>query len=174
MITYVIEGINPEPWTSPEASVGRKNGRYISHLHSPEQMKVYQKALAAEFNRWLVDKWEGDLFVQFEFSRQVAEFETELGKKSYANYADATNLQKSTEDALQGILFDNDRQVKRICTEVIEQGPDVEPLISIRIERYVRRQNRNTESEEVSVLSQMARQQRSRTENVLPADRDIF
>ena len=40
--------------------------------------------------------------------------------------ADVTNLNKSTEDALQGLLFANDRINRRVTGEIMEQHRHVE------------------------------------------------
>ena len=51
--------------------------------------------------------------------------------------ADVSNLVKSTEDALQGALFENDRIVRRVCGEIVEQFASLEsPGILIRVSDY--------------------------------------
>jgi hypothetical protein len=52
------------------------------------------------------------------------------------NAVDATNLQKGLEDALQGILFENDREVVDIRSVIVQQGHDVNPpFVIIHAER---------------------------------------
>ena len=52
------------------------------------------------------------------------------------NYADSTNLQKSTEDALQGLLYGNDRETRYVSSEIVDQGPDVHPCIVVHLEPW--------------------------------------
>jgi hypothetical protein len=52
------------------------------------------------------------------------------------NPADATNLTKATEDALQGLVYLNDRANRSVCGNVVAQARDIEPLIIVSIERY--------------------------------------
>jgi Holliday junction resolvase RusA-like endonuclease len=127
-VVYIIDDINPEPWTAPEASMGRKDGRFTIRMFSHEQMKNYKEALAEAI------KYDGplnfgdmELEIDLYFYRQVAEYETMSGTIGHAHVADATNMQKATEDALQGLLFDNDRQIRRIQSFIVEQSQETNP-----------------------------------------------
>jgi hypothetical protein len=133
-ILILFEGLNPEPWKAPDVFRGRgvKNADLRAY-----QMAV-QELLGSEFSRCGMNapafpKGQ-NLDVCFWFWRHLASYKTKTGRNSMARRADATNMQKSTEDALQGILFDNDRDNRSVCSHWVEQGPDVEPavLISIR------------------------------------------
>lgn len=123
---YIIDGINPEPWEAPTGEARRKKapakGFYVQMV-STEKQRSYQDAVrdAMKDTYGEPDMATVDIAVSFFFWRQKS------------NIADATNLQKSTEDALQGILFKNDRQVKKVSSEIVEQEDDTEPLILIHV-----------------------------------------
>ena len=136
-ITWVaLHDINPEPWTSPSIAVVRaKSGRQVPKVYKGAQLRTFQEAVKAEIEIRYPDverRQVGELNLAFWFWRRVAAGSAR-GRKQRANYADATNLQKATEDALQGILFGNDSQVKRITSRIMEQGEDVQPSIVIGI-----------------------------------------
>jgi len=129
-VEYVIDGINPEPWTASEASTARKNGKDYIQFHKREQLRTYQNALKEEFRRLFphVKPIEGEVCIEFYFWRDVASY-----RGGHANIADATNLQKATEDALQDVLFANDRAVRWVSSGVVAQAPGVDPAILIRV-----------------------------------------
>lgn len=133
---YLIEGINPEPWAASEGAIGRKNGKAFIHFHKPESLRMYQESVKDEFliaNPQAV-KVAGDIEIVFYFWRELTGFEMNEGqKKRRAAYADATNLQKALEDALQGILYDNDRDIVSVRSVIIEQTQETEPAILIAV-----------------------------------------
>ena len=127
--------INPEPWAIGPLSMGRKNGRMFPKVGRNQQLHAYKEAVAAE----LADTTplpEGEYRLEFYFWRQIARYTDTKGRKQSRNVADTTNLQKATEDALQGVLFSNDRNVKSILSTIVEEGPDVNGQILIRTEPW--------------------------------------
>ena len=114
----VIRGINPEPWAIGTVNCwGRGKGTISPNL----KMLNYQNALREELTERLdsggtvkLTGWALDLHIYYFRS-------TEHGQP-----ADVTNLNKATEDALQGILFTNDRINRKVTGEIIEQHPMVE------------------------------------------------
>jgi Holliday junction resolvase RusA-like endonuclease len=132
---YILDGINPVPWTSPEASVGYRSGGHYVQMHKTESLRAFQEAVADLFTEQNpgYEKWEGEFLLEFFLWRRLDEYEVEDGKKSRDHRADATNMQKALEDSLQKILYDNDRDCVDIHTRIMEQGPDVEPRILIHI-----------------------------------------
>lgn len=128
--TWIIPQINPEPWTSPEVSIGRKGGKLAPQVFKREQLRQYQEAVADYIERtYGPAPTEDELVLQFWFWREL---DTPRSKKS-----DATNLQKATEDALHGLLFANDRQVQDVRSIIVAQDVGVEPTIIIRWARFV-------------------------------------
>lgn len=132
---YVIEGINPEPWTAPEVSVIRRGGKFVPQVYKKAQLRSYQEAVAEALRRNYPDVQSLDEPVALTFFlwRQLADYEGTKGRVR-RHGADATNMQKALEDALQGILITNDRHVRDVRTVIIDEGPEVAPIIAIRIE----------------------------------------
>lgn len=124
-ISIDFPGINPEPWTAPSIVRG-KGGKPVAVKGGKHE--AFQKALAETFREQQVKPIpaELELTVTFYFWRS-----SEGG-----NRADATNLLKAAEDALQGYLYDNDRNNRHVSACIVDQGPDVEPRILLHIEDF--------------------------------------
>jgi Holliday junction resolvase RusA-like endonuclease len=125
----LVPQINPEPWTAPEVSIGRRGGKLAPQVFKREQLRQYQEAL----HDYIEDTYPmkplvSDLILEFWFWREL---DTPNSKR-----ADATNLQKSTEDALHGLLFENDRQVQDVHSVIVAQDVGIEPTIIIRWTPY--------------------------------------
>ena len=120
--TYLLNNINPEPWTPGQIGV-RNHKRF---MYKDAKLTAFQKAVASQLKQDYpeITKLEGDFTLHMWFWRS-----TEGGGQP----ADRTNLQKATEDALQGVLFKNDRCSISGYSEIVEQGPDVEPCIIIEV-----------------------------------------
>jgi len=120
---YQITGINPEPWTPaliPRRGAPVKGGK----------LEAYQAAIKEELplQNGHLTQHEGDLMCWFFVYRSSA-----FGKQ-----ADATNIQKATEDALQDILFGNDRYNRDVRCVILEQSPTTDPHIYIMIAPFDR------------------------------------
>lgn len=130
----VIEGLNPEPWTAPDISMERRGSRTYPRASKSPILAAYQEALReniAEAYPDLPMMPDVHLQLSFHFWRKLDLYKTATGRNMQRKVADATNLQKATEDALQGILFKNDNQVKRVASEIVAEGVDVEPHIVV-------------------------------------------
>jgi Holliday junction resolvase RusA-like endonuclease len=125
--------VNPEPWTVGPLNVGRKNGGLYPYMGAAQQLVAFQEAIREEFGEGH-QKIVGDVTIRFYFWRQQATYEATSGRKHRKHTTDATNMQKALEDALQGILYDNDRDVKDIRSYIVGQGPDVTPRIVIAVQ----------------------------------------
>jgi Holliday junction resolvase RusA-like endonuclease len=121
--------INPVPWTSP--SVAFKTKR----VYKAAELTAYQNAVKEQVLEAGIEPVElapgARLELSFWFWRRLDSGTPGAGRKRRARQVDATNLQKALEDALQGVLFANDRDVHYIHSYVVEQGPDVTPGIGI-------------------------------------------
>lgn len=127
MLRLVIRGINPEPW-----AVGTVNcyGRGKGSLSPNPKVVNYQLALREELLNMDLPPVRPRLFAT-ELSLLYWR-STERGKP-----ADVTNLNKSTEDALQGILYENDIDNLKVSGEIVEQHPLVEHVgLIIMLEDY--------------------------------------
>ena len=133
---YVIDGIQPEPWESPTAMVGRaKGGKLFARLITGQGQRSFQDSFKDAFDKlypeveMATEECRLDIYVW----RNLPLHEGEK-KKVRGHRADRTNLQKSIEDALQKRLYKNDVLCTTGETAVI-QGPDVEPRIVIVFDR---------------------------------------
>lgn len=130
----VMKGLNPEPWTSPTASVGRKGGRVIPQLHKNARLRNYQAAIKEMLEKQgMTPVYQNKEPVELHcfFWRQIERYETATGRKQSRHKADATNLLKALEDALQGFAFKNDSQVQLARSCIVEQKPETEPKIVV-------------------------------------------
>lgn len=122
--------INPEPWAVGSLGIGKKQGKFYPYMGANPQLNSYKEAVAEELAAY--DQLApGEYELEFYFWRVLDDYETGSGRRHRKHLADTTNLQKATEDALQGVLIDNDRNVRRISSEIVEQGPGVKPGIVI-------------------------------------------
>jgi hypothetical protein len=122
----VIQGINPEPW-----AIGTVNcwGKGKGSISPNPKVVNYQQAIREELEHQGIQMvnglWAQDLYIMYWRS-------TERG-----NHADVTNLNKATEDALQGILINNDRDNRKVTGEIMEQHNHVEHVgLMIEIKDY--------------------------------------
>lgn len=121
---YVLN-VNPEPWAVGPLDLLRRNGKLAPTMGRNLQLYMYQQAVKEEMQRCYPDVVElpPHYELDFWFWRN-----TERG-----NIADATNLQKATEDALQGVLLKNDRLVVRVGSTIVAQGADVTGALAFRV-----------------------------------------
>jgi Holliday junction resolvase RusA-like endonuclease len=124
---YEVSDINPEPWTAPIGSKIRNNRTVF---YQRNKLRNYKAALKKAFQRLYpnLPLQPGLLEVKFYFWRNNAD--------SSGNLADGTNLLKSTEDALQGIIYANDRYNLSGSFGIVEQGPNVNPRIWICVRAH--------------------------------------
>lgn len=130
--------INPEPWVVGNIGVSRRDGKLGAWMGANQQLATYQEAVREVVKYSDFRKREGDLSVTFYFWRRQDDYELGSGKRHRKHVADATNMQKATEDALQGILFDNDRSNRHVQSYVMEQGPDVRGMIVVSVESFAK------------------------------------
>ena len=116
MIRLVIRGVNPEPWAIGTVNCYAKGRGTISP--NPKVVN-YQLALREELLQMDLPPVPLPLFPQE--LRVLYWRSTERGQP-----ADVTNLNKATEDALQGILYQNDVHNFKVTGEIMEQHRGVE------------------------------------------------
>lgn len=136
---WIFLPLNPEPWTAPKMGIGRRGGKVYPHSIPDAQVKAYQEAIREELLAKKIEmlpkgQWY-DLY--FYWWRRLDEYELPSGRKSRRHQADATNMQKATEDALQGVLIDNDRHVRKVGSEIVSQGGITKSGIVLHIKEYV-------------------------------------
>lgn len=128
---YVLE-VNPEPWAIGPVGTARRGGKVTSYVGRNQQLDAYKEAVKEALGEQALI--EGKVELKFFFWRNRAEYTTPQAKLHRKHEADLTNLQKATEDALQGVLFTNDRDVQHIESYIVEQGPEVEGRVVIGID----------------------------------------
>lgn len=134
MSTYTIYGIDAEPWTAPKLSMGRRGGKLVPMSYKSMQLTAYQEAVREA----LLDAYpdvkplEGPVRLRFLIHRHLGAYLNVEGNKVRRHHADATNMQKALEDAIQGVLIKNDRDVWDIQTTVF-QGSEIDSFITIDV-----------------------------------------
>lgn len=126
--------INPEPWAVGPLDLIRRGGKLAPTMGRNQQLHMYQQAVKEE----LAEKYAEVGAAPFPPGYTLSFFfwrDTQKG-----NYADATNLMKATEDALQGVLLTNDREVIRNYSEIVQQGPGVHGKVVFCIRWGVKRE----------------------------------
>ena len=126
--------LNPEPWEIGQASVGRRGGKYYANIGRSEQLYSYQEAVRECFGE--PDMMEGYLKLTFFFWRRLDTYRYEKERTARKHEADATNLQKALEDALQGYLFNNDKDNHDIRSIIVVQDEATEPAIIVKAEQF--------------------------------------
>lgn len=133
---YVLP-LNPEQWRIGPVSAGRRKGGgyYSPKIGQDQQLFAFQSAVKNAIGKdELLEV--GDIELTFFFWREQATYAGTNEKQIQKHQVDATNMQKATEDALQGILMHNDNQVREIRTVIMEQGPNVQPMIVLSIDMW--------------------------------------
>lgn len=133
--------LNPEPWAIGPVGYARREGKMSAYVGRNQQLDAYKEAVREGLKDLFPDEpmYEGLFTLTFFFWRNRAEYSTPQSETARKNEADGTNMAKATEDALQGVLFKNDKDVRRMTWTVVEQGPDVIPAVVVGIEPYVER-----------------------------------
>lgn len=130
--------INPEPWAIGPVGVTRNTGKARGFVGKNIQLDNYQKAIREMLIQQMAGMEGRELFpmsvpckLKFWFWRRLDSYEGATGRKSSRNWADATNMQKALEDAIQGVLTGNDRHNYEVASQIVHQAEEVLPGIVI-------------------------------------------
>lgn len=133
--------INPEPWAIGPVGYARRNGKMSAYVGRNQQLDAFKEAVKEQVEEMMKlgmeKKMTGKLSVTFFFWREQAAYKTPQARMHRKHEADATNMQKATEDALQGLLYDNDKDNSHVQSYIVDQGPDVTGRIVIVIEEWI-------------------------------------
>lgn len=129
---YVVRE-NPMPWEIGPLGVGRQGGKLRPFVGPSPQLQAYQKSVRQALLDQNPIKREGEVEVKFYIWRRIEEYKTKGGRAASSHAADATNIQKATEDAIQGVLIGNDRYVLAPSSVIMSQDKDIDGLVVIRI-----------------------------------------
>jgi len=123
---YVLD-VNPEPWAVGSLGVGRRGGQVYPYMGKNLQLDAYKKAI----KEGILSQYgtqpliAGFVDLRLFFWRNRAKYLNVAGRTNRKNDVDTTNMQKATEDALQGVLFGNDKFVINCKSSIVAQGPEV-------------------------------------------------
>lgn len=138
MISYwYVCDVNPVPWQmGPVSARPGKGGKGMyASVGRDEELYTYKEAIKEELRKQSPKKLEGHLGITCYFWRnRTVSIAQGSGRTIKKSEADGTNMLKATEDACQGILFDNDKTNKVGRFFVIDQGPEVQGRVIIRVE----------------------------------------
>jgi len=143
MIWYALE-INPEPWAIGPVGSARRGGKLTSYVGRNAQLHAYEEAIKEAVREQLPVGYkmiDGPIVLTLFFWRNRAEYTTPQAKTHRKHEADLTNLQKATEDALQGVLFKNDKDVCIVDSTMVEQGAGVVGRVVIGVEPFFKTMN---------------------------------
>lgn len=131
---YVIP-LNPMPWRVGPVYTGRSkvSGKLGGGVGRDQELHSFQESIRDELARQNPEKVEGQFKLTIIFFREVNEYKTWQSRRARNQEADGTNMYKATEDALAGILFDNDRDNVRGTFMVAAQAVGVDPCIVVGI-----------------------------------------
>lgn len=137
----LVVGINPEPWTSPSLGTKRAGGRIVPTSFKDENLRSYQMAVHELVEEALAEQGimtpvygKGvELGARFSFWRQLDRYHVSEGRTRVRQQPDLTNLVKAFEDALQGLLYVNDRAIRESVGCLVDVGQDLEPAAMVEV-----------------------------------------
>jgi Holliday junction resolvase RusA-like endonuclease len=136
-IWYCIDLVNPEPWKVGPVGTARRGGKLVAYVGKDAGLDAYKKAVAEAVESIGAQFLDGKLLVEMFFWRERVEYVTPQARTHRKHEADATNLLKAAEDALQKILYNNDKDNIDVRSRIVEQGPNVHPRIVIHISNEI-------------------------------------
>lgn len=125
--------LNPEPWAVGPLDIGRREGKIFATMGRNQQLAAYQDAVRDELRSQEPEMLTGKIVLRAWFWRNRADYTTPSQIKHRKHEADGTNLMKALEDACQGILFENDRDVVHGDWYLVDQGPHVEGKVLLQV-----------------------------------------
>jgi Holliday junction resolvase RusA-like endonuclease len=131
---WFILGLTAQPWAIGPLGVGFRGKKPYPYIGPNQQLQAYQEALREELDGAGV--LTGEVDIRIYIWRALETAKNFGGRDRKAKTSDATNIQKATEDALQGVLIENDRHVRRISTEIVEQTENTVSCILICVKPY--------------------------------------
>lgn len=133
---WLVVDVNPEPWAIGPVGVSRKGSKLIPYVGRNQQLNAFKESVAEAIKADYPDleMIQGRVRLVFYFWRNRAAYKTPSDMVHQKHEADLTNLQKATEDALQGILFFNDKVVNDVRSTLVEQNENVRGRIVIGFE----------------------------------------
>lgn len=136
-VQWLVLDINPEPWAvGPLSTVRTKGGSLRSVMGRNQELYTYQQAIKSMVTN--AQKLAGNVAITVYLWRKLEEGFIGGGRRTVRDARpDATNMLKAAEDALQGLLYDNDENNVDVRAVIVERSPNTRPLVVIKVEPYV-------------------------------------
>ena len=130
--------LNPVQWAIGPVTTMKRGGRTVPFVGRNVQLHNFKEAVRHEINRVYGPQeiMEGPIELKFWFWRDRPAYKNYQPRTHRTHEADVTNMQKALEDALQGVLFKNDKQTKKVTSEEIDQDQDIWGHVIIEIDAY--------------------------------------
>ena len=135
VMRWFVARINPEPWAIGPVGYSRRGGKMSAYVGQNQQLNAFKEALREELGEQELQDGQHVLYLYF--WRNRAEYTTPQARTHRKHEADVTNMQKATEDALQGVLFKNDRDVREVHSFLMDRDQTLEPGIVIGLAPYM-------------------------------------
>lgn len=132
---YLLD-LNPVPWrVGPVyASRSKTTHKLGGGVGRDQEVHAYQEAIRAEIAKQSPEMIEGKFKLVIFFWREMTDYRTPQSRRARSHEADSTNMYKATEDALQGILFKNDKDNVAGRAYIVEQKENIYGKVLIGIE----------------------------------------
>lgn len=146
MLLYITD-IQPEPWTVPDISTGRNpaTGKVYPIMSKKPPLRGYQAQIEENIRTAYPDlpmfPDDAKLTLHVVIWRQIEQYQTAKGANRSRMRADATNILKATEDALQKLVFKNDVGNVKVISEIVEQEKETRSGLLIYVKPYVANQD---------------------------------
>lgn len=133
---WLVLQVNPEPWAVGPLQAVRRGGKLSAFMGRNQQLASYQEAVREAVREQWGDlpTLDGLIRLDVYLWRQRSEYKTPAERKHRKHEADATNMLKALEDALQGVLFKNDRDNISVSSHIIQQDGTVQGKVVIRVQ----------------------------------------
>jgi len=133
---WFVLDVNPEPWAIGPVGYSRRGGKMSAYVGQNKQLDTYKQTIREAMGT-KEKLFDGKVSITFYFWRNRAEYKTPAASTHRKHEADATNLLKSTEDALQDVLYKNDKDNSHVQAYIVDQGPGVKGKVVICVKPYI-------------------------------------
>lgn len=122
MSQWFTLSVNPYPWKVPPFTPARSGKKIYVKAGRDQGLHSYKEAIKEQLIAQPHYIIEGPVDLSMWYYRNIPKYTTAQGRTARKHDADTTNLQKASEDALQGILFSNDKDVIRVTSHRVVQS----------------------------------------------------
>lgn len=129
--------VNPIPWKTPPYYPARVGKKLVVKAGRNEEAAAFTDAVRESLTSQGATMLPGySPKVHFIFWRRRDQYKDSIGRTRTKNEVDSTNMQKLTEDACQGILYENDKHNVMVTSQIASQSIDTAPGILILCETH--------------------------------------